>query len=63
MTEQEIRDKAPCGATHYMLSMLYLGDGDTITYFKCEGGRYFEYFAHHFARYETGVCRSLIKPL
>ena len=63
MTSQEIKDRAPHGATHYMLSMLYLGDGDTITYFKYDGGRYFEYFSHHFARYETGVCSSLIKPL
>lgn len=59
----EIRKQAPEGATHYMLSTLYLGDGDTITYFKHDGERYFEYFAHHFARYETGVCHSLIKPL
>lgn len=63
MTLDEIRKNKPEGATHYMMSMLFLGHGDNITYFKYEGGRYFEYFAHHFARYETGVCSSLIKPL
>ena len=63
MNIDEIKRNAPDGATHYMLSMLYLGDGDTITYFKYDGGRYFEYFSHYFARYETGVCHSLIKPL
>lgn len=63
ITLDEIRSKAPEGATHYIMSMLFLGDGDNITYFKYEGGRYFEYFAHHFTRYETSVCSSLIKPL
>ena len=63
MTRQQIKANAPEGATHYMLSMLHLGDGDTITYFKYEGGRYYEYFSRHFARYETGVCHNLIKPL
>ena len=63
MTIEEIRKNKPDGATHYMKSFLRLGDSDTITYFKCEGGKYFEYFSHHFAKYETGVCKDLIKPL
>lgn len=63
MTNEEIKANAPEGATHYMLSVISLGDGDTITYFKYEDGKYFEFFSHHFARYETGVCHSLIKPL
>lgn len=63
MTPEEIRKNAPEGATHYMKSIIFLDSVDLITYFKCENGKFFEYFAHHFARYETGVCPTLIKPL
>ncbi|QHJ79185.1 MAG: hypothetical protein [Caudoviricetes sp.] len=59
----EIKSKAPSGTTHYMVSTLILMDGDSVTYFKFSGGKYYEYFSHHFARYETGVCHKLIKPL
>lgn len=63
MTIEEIRANAPEGATHYMVSTIILGNESNVTYFKHDNGRYFEYFSHHFARYETGICRSLIKPL
>lgn len=62
MTLEEIKRNAPSGATHYMESSIELG-GDCATYFKKIDGKYFEYFSHHFARYETGVCSNLIKPL
>ena len=59
MTHEEAKKM---GATHYMKSTIDLG-GEHVTYFKNIDGKYFEYFSHHFARYETGVCSSLIKPL
>ena len=43
MTEQQIRDKAPSGATHYMLSTLNL-EVTGITYFKFNDGKYLSIF-------------------
>lgn len=62
MTIEEIRKGAPEFATHYMESPINLGF-ECVTYFMLVDGKYFEYFSNHFARYETGVCHSLIKPL
>lgn len=59
MTKEEAKKM---GATHYMDCTIDLGF-NCITYFKLKDGKFYEYFANHFARYETGVNVELIKPL
>ena len=58
MTEQEIRDNAPDGATHYLS-----GDYHT-TYYKVDGNNIYSWQSHNKKwHYDSIFHNAMIKPL